>query len=779
MVVNKTTYPDRETSLSAIQLTSTQPSNITLDSTWDTTIAISQSTSELAAFNKVTYVAYDPVNPNEFPTIENVKPIQKIGLYYTQDYTNFARHQVYNGSVSYDGASYFIGDMSSAYYSFYSLRRYPAAGWTGGLISAMQARYNRAAYYLITGLNLHKAICVICVGFTDGSYCSYKYYEDHKIDIPQTPMCLFMIGLIDNDQNGNTLQTMCPIDVSNFTYTFFRRAGTEITSDSRDIEYLLPNGIIGPQTHIGDRNTVGAINNGALVFPLVGCMAGRRINVDANYWSRYSLNGTPIYGGSAGVDYTIVKEDNWVHTVLTQAGYDTALRAAACYGLPFSLDFPTRRYGFYEEDQDLTTFLPSANEGGYFDGSYDVLTNQGIKTELYNTDPIFNGGKDAPYTGRDYDPNVPIPVNDIQLTTPTLTSAGAFFTSYILNNSDLVQLAKSLNSNEEGIIDNLINSLKLYGNTPIDAFISLQLFPLDVKETTGANSLVNVMVGRVEITDPSTGDTLKAYKVPRNALGILDLGEFEIIEKFKCYLDYEPYTTIQLYIPYCGTVNLQPSIFVGHKVKVKMAVDWITGACAAVVMVSTKDGYKPIEYVNGQLGQNIQMTASSYAQNYASVVATGVKGIGQALMGAGMLAVGNPAGTSTLGSGLSNLWEANSKWHETEFKTSGSNSPGANNYFPKQCYITISYPIPMIDNERDLGIYGRSNGFACVKTIRSLDELIATNSAYGTMQAAIQTFELPDPQGLGYIPLTAQEVEMIKKLLAEGFSIASYQEPSN
>ena len=199
MVVNKTTYPDRETSLSAIQLTSTQPSNITLDSTWDTTIAISQSTSELAAFNKVTYVAYDPVNPNEFPTIENVKPIQKIGLYYTQDYTNFARHQVYNGSVSYDGASYFIGDTSSAYYSFYSLRRYPAAGWTGGLISAMQARYNRAAYYLITGLNLHKAICVICVGFTDGSYCSYKYYEDHKIDIPQTPMCLFMIGLIDND----------------------------------------------------------------------------------------------------------------------------------------------------------------------------------------------------------------------------------------------------------------------------------------------------------------------------------------------------------------------------------------------------------------------------------------------------------------------------------------------------------------------------------------------------------------------------------------------------
>mgnify|MGYP006874622527 CR=1 FL=1 len=53
------------------------------------------------------------------------------------------------------------------------------------------------------------------------------------------------------------------------------------------------------------------------MFPLVGCMAGRRINVDANYWSRYSLNGTPIYGGSAGVDYTIVKEDNWVHTVLT------------------------------------------------------------------------------------------------------------------------------------------------------------------------------------------------------------------------------------------------------------------------------------------------------------------------------------------------------------------------------------------------------------------------------------------------------------------------------
>ena len=60
-----------------------------------------------------------------------------------------------------------------------------------------------------------------------------------------------------------------------------------------------------------------------------------------------------------------------------------------------------------------------------------------------------------------------------------------------------------------------------------------------------------------------------------------------------------------------------------------------------------------------------------------------------------------------------------------------------------------------------------------------LDDITATNSAYGTMQAAVQSFELPDPLGAGHIPPTAQEVEMIKKLLAEGFSITYYQEPSN
>lgn len=735
MMVNKDVYPDRETSLSGIQLTSTQPANLALDTEWETSIAVSQSTSDLAAFNKITYVTYDPQNPNNFHAKENLKTVQKIGLYYTQDYVNFARNQVYNGSITYDGASYFIGETSSLYYSFYSLRRSPAAGWTGGLTGAMQQRYTKAAYYLITGLDLQKVIGVICVGFTDGSYCSYKYYEDHKASINRTPMCMFMIGLIDND-GGSALQTLCPIDMTDVPYTFFRRNQQtgSIASEDRDMQYLLPNGILGAINNIGDRPIVGSVQIGALVFPLVACMAGRDINATGDYWSRYSLTGTPIYGGTAGVDYTVVNDNGRIRTVLSQAGYDSALKAAACYGIPFSLDFPTGKSNFY--DQDLTTFLPTPNAGGYFNGNYDMLTNQGVKTRLYNTDPIFNGGKNAPYNGRDYDPNIPIPEDSIDLNVPAITPMNLFNKTYILNHGKVKEFANFLFRtmvNDDSFLKTvLVKSLELYGGG-INAVTSIKMYPFDVRVATNATSEGTVIIGAC----PVKGDDdnlLQGYILPDNANIVLNLGSFKIAKKYNNFLDYGPYTSISLYIPYVGSVSLDPNIYMDHTVSVKMVVDLTTGVCTAVVysdenMVTYHKGVLGIDVpINSINANNIERTMAGNALGGAAM---GISMAG-AVLGAPMAVVGAMAGlTAKAGQEIGS-------YDSVPMNNGGQASPGCGLYMPNYCYVTIARPKMAFTSNAEINTYNHEVGYTTSKPTTMYEYL----RSLGTVNGATISGEL-------------------------------------
>ena len=85
--VNKTVYPDRSTALSGIQLTSAQLADFVLNSEWETSLAVSQSTADFAPYNRVTYITLksDIVPPTYDPT-ETANPIQKIALYYTQNF---------------------------------------------------------------------------------------------------------------------------------------------------------------------------------------------------------------------------------------------------------------------------------------------------------------------------------------------------------------------------------------------------------------------------------------------------------------------------------------------------------------------------------------------------------------------------------------------------------------------------------------------------------------------------------------------------------------------
>lgn len=68
----------------------------------------------------------------------------------------------------------------------------------------------------------------------------------------------------------------------------------------------------------------------------------------------------------------------------------------------------------------------------------------------------------------------------------------------------------------------------------------------------------------------------------------------DIIEpRLNCFLDYEPYTSITLKLPFCPAVSLSPSAVYGKSLKISYKIDILTGIlhCDVSVYSGTKDDY--------------------------------------------------------------------------------------------------------------------------------------------------------------------------------------------
>ena len=55
------------------------------------------------------------------------------------------------------------------------------------------------------------------------------------------------------------------------------------------------------------------------------------------------------------------------------------------------------------------------------------------------------------------------------------------------------------------------------------------------------------------------------------------VGNWQINEVFGGWADYAPYTSIELYLPYYGTINLDTNLFMGHILKVEYVLDVLAG----------------------------------------------------------------------------------------------------------------------------------------------------------------------------------------------------------
>lgn len=306
------------------------------------------------------------------------------------------------------------------------------------------------------------------------------------------------------------------------------------------------------------------------------------------------------------------------------------LKAASMLGFPFATNLEAALNAKYGEDG---IYVPVLDDNTCPTGKYVKGNEANNLTQNEWTTPTSVWDKS------NYDPKKPIDPNNytkkIDLTKPTLTTTGVFNRTFAMNNVQIKKLSDYLWNADETVFNEIVKGLSLMGGNPIDGLIDLRLYPFNVAEKSGGGASKSIVVGRTDTK--VTGIEISDYNA------VLDLGSCTFFPNFGNFLDYEPFTTASLYIPYVGIVPISTADFMGQTISCKMVVDITTGSCTAIVFANGI----PMIYKNGNIGVEIPMTGTNSAE-YASRIAGGLtsgatdialgaasKNVGQVVSGVG------------------------------------------------------------------------------------------------------------------------------------------------
>lgn len=355
--------------------------------------------------------------------------------------------------------------------------------------------------------------------------------------------------------------------------------------------------------------------------------------------------------------------------------------------------------------------------------NWDLPNTLSWESDITSVD--INAPVDKPSDIRPLDSNT----NELEPTTPLLNGLGVFASYYTLTQSNVISLSDFLWNADESIIDDIINSLKLFGQNPISAIMSLRLYPFNIYSLLPTHTLEHIILGRVDTE-------VNALKIPNDASTTIDLGSMYIKPYFNDFRDYSPYSSYNVYIPFIGTIDINPNDFLGRLLSIKMIVDISTGKATAILYA---DGI-PMQYLDGMIGVEIPITAENMGQTASAVIGA----IGSIAGAVGMTAAGNIGiGAEMVLSGVNDVLFSGVALSKT-----GNISPASSLSMPINAYMIVSRPNTVIPSN-----YGHTKGFVC-----DMSSIISNLSGFTICYNV-------DTSG---ISATEKEKEEIKRILEEG-----------
>lgn len=279
-------------------------------------------------------------------------------------------------------------------------------------------------------------------------------------------------------------------------------------------------------------------------------------------------------------------------------------------------------------------------------------------------------------------------------------------------------------------------------------FVSLRYFPFDVSDFAHTTSS-GVYIGRA--ASPIAPSVGVAYPLRlTNSTVQVSGGTVTIPRRYNDFRDYEPCTTVQVHIPFCGSVEIPASEVMGHPLDLTYKIDLQTGAMMGVLCVQS-DTYYVIATVAGTVGASIPITANNnieFLQRIATIggglIGGGVSGALKGAMLGGEVGAVVGAVAGTVGGGVGALAGLPPVTVHKQGNASGFANLGGVPY----AYATVQrsrFELP--DN------YGHTTGFAC---------------DFATTVGELSGYAVCDNVDTSGLSCNSRERDEIKRLLESG-----------
>ncbi len=142
-----------------------------------------------------------------------------------------------------------------------------------------------------------------------------------------------------------------------------------------------------------------------------------------------------------------------------------------------------------------------------------------------------------------------------------------------------------------------LNALKKIFADPVDAILGCSIFPVAMPRSENPETII---FGNID-------SGISAYVVSEQYT-TRDLGTIEIDEMYNSYLDYAPYTKVQIFLPYIGMKTLNTDEVMGKTLGVVYSIDLLSGGCVAHVYIESQLMYE----FGGTCNTQIPLTARDY-----------------------------------------------------------------------------------------------------------------------------------------------------------------------
>ena len=143
---------------------------------------------------------------------------------------------------------------------------------------------------------------------------------------------------------------------------------------------------------------------------------------------------------------------------------------------------------------------------------------------------------------------------------------------------------------------------------PIDLILGLQLLPFDITVET---SPARVTLGFIDSGIDMNFTDQQFWEI--------DCGELDISEYWGAFLDYGPYTSIEIYLPFIGVKALNVNDCMPKTIHVKYMVDIVTGTCIALI----KCGSSLFYHFTGSCAAQVPVTSGQAQQLFGKALSIG------------------------------------------------------------------------------------------------------------------------------------------------------------